>query len=123
MQYDDLKICSLEAIGRYLGIEHRELWHGRSETCHCPTCGTAHPRWLGGDFRDKFVGPDGTIRRFLSIPDFAERMGISPSTVRRWIRVGKLSKKTGLIVSEVQSLVDEERCSLLVERKPARVAA
>jgi hypothetical protein len=123
MQYAALTSGGLEAIGRYLGVTHTESWHGRSATCRCPTCGTAHPRWLDGDFRDKYVDADGEIRRFLSITDFAQRAGISMSRARRWVRSGKLNKKNGLIESDWQDFVDEERCSLLVERKPVQAAA
>jgi hypothetical protein len=80
---------------------------------------SACSEYFHGTFEKKFATRNIVLRRFIDERDFAARMGIHLTTVRRWITAGKLSESDGLVRGKYRSFIDMEKCPLL--RKDSRI--
>jgi hypothetical protein len=110
-----------------VGNELLELSSANCQTIwwKSPGCtnGTACSEYFHGNFEKKSVARNGVLRRFISEQDFAARMGIHLTTVRRWITAGKLSESDGLVRGKYHSFIDMEKCPLLRKNSRVRSAA
>jgi hypothetical protein len=81
----------------------------------CPRCthGTECQEYDEGIFVREFVDRNRNIKRFISSREFAFQIGAHPTTVRGWIRTGKIGKREGAIRGQYTDMIDTEKLPLL----------
>jgi hypothetical protein len=87
----------------------------QANSWRCAGCthGTECSEYDEGIFRGEFVDRKGNIRRFISSRELAFQIGAHPTTVRGWIRTGKIGKREGAIRGQYTDMIDTEKLPLL----------
>jgi hypothetical protein len=95
-------------LAKYLGIRFDQFggYPINRDLDRCPNCNAEIKRWQEGLFSAKKAE---WLTRFLNFGEYAEREGVSVSTVRRWIKTGRLSKKDGLVRLWSCYVIDSEK--------------